>query len=121
MQVFKFPLQKEILQSESIWKVSGGAGICSQVSGCRGAGKGSRQGAVSVVAVVAIALREVSLEPNRRSGAVREPRGGWEGSQGDVRGSQGGRWCHLKAVPMLAAPQERKCGWKVVLQRRTGV
>ena len=79
------------------------------------------RGAVSVVAVVAIALREVSLEPNRRSGAVREPRGGWEGSQGDVRGSQGGRWCHLKAVPMLAAPQERKCGWKVVLQRRTGV
>ena len=76
---------------------------------------------VAVVAVVAIALREVSLEPNRGSAAVRGPGGGWEGSQGDVRGSQGGRWCHLKAVPMLAAPQDRKCGWKVVLQRRTGV
>ena len=49
------------------------------------------RGAVSVVAVVAIALREVSLEPNRRSGAVREPGGGLggvpRGCEGLSRGS----------------------------------
>ena len=57
-----------------------------------GAGKEIQTGgAVSVVAVVAIALREVSLESNRRSGAVRGPRGGSLGSQGGARGSLGGR------------------------------
>ena len=39
-----------------------------------------------MVAVVAIALREVSLESNRRSGAVRGPRGG---SLGVPRGCKG--------------------------------
>ena len=88
----------------------------AQVSGCAGAG--FRQGAVSVVAVVAIALREVSLEPNRRSGAVRGPWGGW-GSQGAARGSRGVRRWHSGGC--VENPQERKCGWKVVLQSGTGV
>ena len=46
--------------------------------------------------MVAIALREVSLEPNRRSGAVRGPMGGpggggrgWEGVGGVPRGCEG--------------------------------
>ena len=47
-----------------------------------GAGKGIQQtgGGVCGSSVVAIALREVSLEPNRRSGAVRGPRGGLGGA-----------------------------------------
>ena len=60
----------------------------AQVSGCAGAG--FRQGAVSVVAVVAIALREVSLEPNRRSGAVRGPWGGWGRAPKGLPGALGG-------------------------------
>ena len=86
-----------------------------------GAGKEIQTGgAVSLVAVVAIALREVSLESNRRSGAVRGPRGGLVGGPKGVRGA-------LKGVEVppesgsSARPQERKCGWKVVLQSGTGV
>ena len=92
----------------------------AQVLGCAGAG--FRQGAVSVVAVVAIALREVSLEPNRRSGAVRGPWGGWgrapKGLPGALGGFVGGT---AERGGCVENPQERKCGWKVVLQSGTGV
>ena len=102
MQVFKFPLQKEILQLESIW-LSGGAGICSQVSGCRGAGKGSRQGggvcgscgSHRSAGGVVRAKQTIGCGQRAQGGAGRGPKGMW----GALKGVDGATWKRFLCSP----------------------
>ena len=63
-----------------------------------------------VVAVVAIALREVSLESNRRSGAVRGPRGGSEGVSRECELVSRGSQVPPESGFSARLPQKRKCG-----------